>query len=320
MLIAVAGASGKLGRAFLLYCKKHKLASFALVRSKEAAKKIPAGIACRQADYSDADMLRTQLADATHIVNITGSADTRLGANALMEANTAPTKALLDASPPKLARFVHISSISVYGKKFDGILDENSQKNADTAYAKSKLEGENITLSYSGKLPVVILRPGMIYGPGFREGYFAVLKKIKNNNMQILGNGQNHLPLVHSDDVADAIYRALVSKPARGQHYILVAQPQLTQNELLSLAAKLLGTKEPSKHTNPAIASASLCAYNAICPIFGKRPSLTCDMLCQLYSDRQFSSKKALRELGWQASISFKSGIEQVIKEYLASR
>jgi nucleoside-diphosphate-sugar epimerase len=43
-------------------------------------------------------------------------------------------------------------------------------------------------------------------------------------------------------------------------------------------------------------------------------------MLNQLYFERQFSSKKALNELGWQASISFKSGIEQVIKEYMSSR
>ncbi|MFA5108556.1 MAG: NAD-dependent epimerase/dehydratase family protein [Candidatus Micrarchaeia archaeon] len=319
MQIIVAGASGRLGQNFLKYCAKERLSVVALVRKNSYTGNISAKIPIRSVDYSQAGFgeLKQALADATHIVNLTGSTDSSLSLNQLRQANVQATKMLLDAAPSKLEKFVHLSSISVYGKKFSGVQDESSPRRAYGNYGISKLEGEQLVLSYANRLNVIILQPGMIYGPGFKEGFYPVLKNLSSNKMAIVGSGENHIPLVHIDDVSKAIACACASqKSVCGSCYLIVTEPQLTQNQLMEIASAALKVPAPSKHINYSFLRLAACAKMLYNSLMGKKSSLTIEMIDQLYYERCFSSKKATSALGWKPSVSFKMGIEEVVNQF----
>jgi nucleoside-diphosphate-sugar epimerase len=91
------------------------------------------------------------LAAAQHEVNVP---DQRF-----RDVNVQGTANLLEASViAGVKRFVHGSTIGVYGPGMEGRIDEKSPLQPDNIYGKTKLEGEYVVLSFKDRLPVVILR------------------------------------------------------------------------------------------------------------------------------------------------------------------
>ncbi|MFH1307213.1 MAG: NAD-dependent epimerase/dehydratase family protein [Candidatus Micrarchaeota archaeon] len=317
MKIAVAGASGRLGRKFVQYCKKKKIPAIALVRSKNSLRFLPKKADCKLTDYSNPGNLKKSLEGITHIVNITGATDTTIPKKEMYNANMLATKRILDAAPPSLEKFIHISSIAVYGKNINGIADENYPKNPKDAYGKSKFEGEKLALLFKDKFNVIVLQPGIIYGKEFREGFYPILRNIKNKEMRIIGNGKNYVPLVHVDDIVNAIAKSVSAKINSGSTYILVATPSLTQLQLVETAAQMLGVDIPKKHISPMAAKFAIYAKMLWAKVSKKKHSLTGEMIDQLACNRLFSPEKAKKELGWKSTIPFKIGIEKVVMQFL---
>ncbi|MFH0927008.1 MAG: NAD-dependent epimerase/dehydratase family protein [Candidatus Micrarchaeota archaeon] len=319
MKVAVAGASGKLGQEVISLLLKKNVHTIAILRAGSKAN-MPKGAIMRFADYGNSASLKEALHGATHIINLTGSVAAHLGLDKLRAANVQPTKMLLEAAPANLQDFIHISSIAVYGKNLEGECNESCPRNADNAYAKAKLEGERLALSYAGKFRVIILQPGIIYGPQFSEGFFEILRQLQKKKMRIIGSGKNFMPLVHVHDVAQAIFSCLSAKVQSGSTYLLVAQPQLTQKELMEMAAKELGVSPPRKSVNYSIANFLALFEESKARLFGGRAKLTSDMVEQIYCSRKFSCQKAKKELKWSPAVPFKTGIEQVVIEFKSSR
>ena len=75
-----------------------------------------------------------------------------------------------------LKSIIHLSSLAAAGPSAQG---EPSQEHNPckpvTYYGESKLAGEKIALKYSSQLPIVIIRPPVVYGP--RERNFLLYLK-----------------------------------------------------------------------------------------------------------------------------------------------
>jgi dTDP-4-dehydrorhamnose reductase len=123
------------------------------------------------------------LAAAQHEVNVP---DQRF-----RDVNVIGTANLLEAGVTAgIKRFVHGSTIGVYGAAMEGLLDEKSPLEPDNIYGKTKLEGENVVLSFNEKLPVVIIRIPETYGPGDRR-LLKLFKAIRKGVFIMIGDG-NH--------------------------------------------------------------------------------------------------------------------------------
>ena len=102
------------------------------------------------------------------------------------------------------------------------------------ARTRAKLEAEKLVLEFCRQrgLPTVILRPGQIFGGSIPLMTPAVVERGKG--WLVLGAGDVQLPLVHMDDVVDAIKGAL-DGPLKGGEIIQLVDPQrLTQNAVLA--------------------------------------------------------------------------------------
>ncbi|VVC02274.1 ADP-L-glycero-D-manno-heptose-6-epimerase [uncultured archaeon] len=316
MNVIVAGGSGRLGQKVLASLVRHKIPCAGLVRSKKAASKLPKGAKARVVDYNDLDSLRKALGDATHVVNCTGLVSDSAPLNELMMANALVTRHLLEACPKGIYRFVHLSSIAVYGFRPAALANEFAPRKPDTPYGRSKMEGERIAGEWAHRISVVILQPGMIYGPRFREGFWPMLDKLRAGKVRIIGDGKNVLPLVHVDDVVRGVLAALRASVPSGSTYLLVYPQIVTQREALIGAAHALKAKPPKESIPTHAAHLISHAHHAISRLRGHTPSMSHEMLLQLSSNRAFDVHRAIKLLAWRPAISFKEGLAQVIREY----
>ncbi|HNT61099.1 MAG TPA: NAD(P)-dependent oxidoreductase, partial [Candidatus Bilamarchaeaceae archaeon] len=189
----ITGASGRLGRRVLKLVD-----AVPLVRGRKG---LPGEVVT---DFS-AGSLREVLADAGCIIHLAGSMRF-WDAKGMREANVELTRRIVENSPEK-CRIVLASSISVYGKKLREIpADEATRTNPDSAYAKSKMDAEDIVRGRGGRH--AILRLGTIYGPEF-EDYSNILRMLEKGKMPIIGSGRNRVPFVHVEDAAKAVAAAV---------------------------------------------------------------------------------------------------------------
>jgi nucleoside-diphosphate-sugar epimerase len=121
----------------------------------------------------------------------------------------------------RLKRFVHISSLSVAGPSLPmQPHTEANSPNPITTYGETKLLGEQEVLSVSYQIPVVVLRPSVVYGPRDR-GMFNLFKTAKMHIALRVGFSRQYISLVYISDLVDACLLALERETPSGSVYFL---------------------------------------------------------------------------------------------------
>jgi nucleoside-diphosphate-sugar epimerase len=210
------------------------------------------------------------------------------------------------------------SSISIYGEYKGQLVDEEFEQRTESPYGKSKLAAEEEVRKNSRGIPTAMLRFGMIYGPGFEEGYFSVFRYLKKGKMRIFGDGQNRMPLVHADDAVRAILLALDAHLASCREYNIVGKETPTQEEVMKRAAKALRVPVPQRRVSLLLVK-SASAIGKPLGFLGMAPVLPLDAenIRQLTLDRAYSTDRARRELGFKAKVKLAGGIKQMAGIYL---
>lgn len=172
-----------------------------------------------------------------------------------MKVNMIGTYNLLEAvKEHKLDRFVDFSTSEVFGS-YAYKVDEQCTTNlapvgeARWTYSVSKLAGEHLAHSYYKEygIPVVTVRPFNIYGPGqVGEGaiHQFVIRAIRNEEMQIHGDGDQIRSWCYIDDFVDGIMLCLEKKEAIGQSFN-IGNPRGTVT--ISMLAQLIKRVSNSK-------------------------------------------------------------------------
>ncbi len=119
--------------------------------------------------------------------------------------------------------------------------DPKSGERAD--YARAKAEADRLLLSMHKEqgLPVCVLRPGVVVGHGTSPLHSGV--GMFNNEQHCVGwnRGDNPLPLVLVDDVADAIVKAISAPSAIGRAYNLVGDVRFNARAYMAALARATG-------------------------------------------------------------------------------
>ena len=116
-----------------------------------------------------------------------------------------------------IRRFVYTSSCSVYGAGTGDFLDETSPTNPQTAYAECKVLVERDVGKMAGPdFCPVFLRNATAYGPSPRMRFDIVLNDLcalawTTKRIAMISDGSPWRPLVHVEDICEAIYRSLVA-------------------------------------------------------------------------------------------------------------
>lgn len=124
---------------------------------------------------------------------------------------------------------VYASSSSVYGDKpmgGAGFTEDEPAANPVSLYAATKRACELMSQSYVNLygFPQTGLRFFTVYGPWGRPdmAYFGFTQKImRDEPIEVYGNGRMARDFTYIDDIVDGIIGALDNPPAQGQHRVL---------------------------------------------------------------------------------------------------
>ena len=241
------------------------------------------------------------LAAAQHEVNVP---DQRF-----LDVNVQGTANLLEASVTAgVRRFVHGSTIGVYGPGMEGRIDENSPLQPDNIYGKTKFEGENIVLSFKDSLPVVIIRIPETYGPGDRR-LLKLFKAIRKGVFIMIGDGKNLHHLIYIDDLIDAFSLAAENPDAIGNIFLVAGEEPVSTNEMVAVIAARVGARIPGYRV--PLSALLFLAYimEKACQPFGIIPPIYRRRMDFFRKNFAFSREKAKKILGFQPKIRFSEGV-----------
>jgi nucleoside-diphosphate-sugar epimerase len=147
-------------------------------------------------------------------------------------------------------RFVYTSSCSVYGAGNGDFLDESSTTNPQTAYAECKVLVErDVSRMASAAFCPVFLRNATAYGASPRMRFDIVLNDLcalawTTGRIAMVSDGSPWRPLVHVEDICEAIYRCLVA-PEHAVHAKIFNVGHSTENYRVREIAQLVAAEFP---------------------------------------------------------------------------
>ena len=129
---------------------------------------LPTEVGYRSADLLEDD-LSTLTEGVTHVFHLAGASSSKSDEEEMQRVNVTGTTRLLEALPGSVERFVHMSTTAVYGEEVQLPLPvrEGVELHPSRGYGKAKLGAEQAVWAKGGAgLPVVVLRPVSVFGPG----------------------------------------------------------------------------------------------------------------------------------------------------------
>lgn len=167
-------------------------------------------------------------------------------------------------------------------------------------YGESKAEGERIAFSFQDRLPVTVIRPPRILGPGDRENLTFFKLGKKGIRLELAG-GPRPLSLVDVEDVVDLLL-VLAQKPeALGEAFFCAGPERLTLEQMQDLGAKALGFQTRTWRLSPAVLTALATAADGVTRLTGRKLPLNRKLARQLLAPAwTCSGAKAERLLGFR--------------------
>jgi len=229
----------------------------------------------------------------------------------MWDTNVEGTRNMLDAAlKAGVRRFVHCSTVGVHGDIKNPPANEEAPYGPGDHYQESKTEGERIVLSYMAerRLPIVVFRPGGIYGPRDLR-FLKLFKAIKTRRFIMLGSGEVLYQLIYIDDLIDGILLCGAKQNAIGNIYILTGKEPATLNHVVQVIAEIVGV--PSTRLRFPVTPVYVAGFacELICRPFGINPPLYRRRVDFFRKTRSFDISKAKAELGFKPQIDLATGI-----------
>lgn len=221
---------------------------------------------------------------------------------AFREVNTFGTLNLArQAAAAGVKRFIFLSSIKVNGEStLNGKPFSNDDlPEPEDAYGISKTEAEAGLKQIAAKscMEVVIIRPPLVYGPGVKANFAAMLKLAQNNLPLPLGAIHNKRSLVALDNLVDLIVTCIDHPKAANQTFLVSDDKDVSTTELLKLMTRAAGKK-------PWLIPVPMSWLKLAGKLTGKQAVI--DRLC---GNLQVDISHTKETLGWKPPITLEEGI-----------
>jgi len=318
--VLITGANGFVGARLCHQFLKEGFKVVAGVRETSDLSSLESlNVEHRYADITRPDSLPALVADVEYIVHNAGitKAKNKQRYFDINETGTASLFKAVSRANPSVKRIVYISSQAAAGPSKEGVPQiEECAPHPITSYGRSKLAGEQAALSFAGSLPVVIVRPPGVYGPGDRE-IFTFFESIHKGIRPLLGDPNRRLNIVHVDDLARGVFLAATKETTSGAVYFIAEKESYTMGELISQLQQACGRKGfPLRLPTPLFRMLAAISETA-CRLVGATPMLTREKAAELLDWWELSTEKAQKELGFESCIPFLQGARETYEWYL---
>jgi len=200
-------------------------------------------------------------------------------------------------------RFVFISSVKVNGESTqDGRpFTEADTPNPQDAYGQSKHEAEQglRLIAADTGMEVVIIRPPLVYGPGVKANFAALMRTVQRGWPLPLGAVHNQRSLVALDNLVDFIVACTIHPDAANQTFLVSDGQDISTTDLVRGLARAAGKQA-------RLLPVPVWALQLAAGLIGK--GSTVQRLC---GNLQVDISKARRLLGWVPPVSVAEGLRR---------
>lgn len=204
--------------------------------------------------------------------------------------------------PAGVKRLVFVSSLSVAGIPLAIPANEDtpaSQVLRDQ-YTEYKRKAEEVIRQSSGGVEHVIVRPGVVYGPGSRHlgSMVDAIRRFGPIGLPFIGSGTNLMPLIHVQDLARAIVLAGTMPAAANRTLNLTDGERRTWHEFFSAIAEAQRRRFRLIPVHPALARVPAMFVDLFTGVFGQSLDLP-SYISYVSRDVHFDMSRARSVLGW---------------------
>jgi nucleoside-diphosphate-sugar epimerase len=211
----------------------------------------------------------------------------------------------LQAAAAGVRRFVYLSSVKVNGGGTSPgrAFTEADAPNPQDAYGQSKHEAEQglRQLSADTGMEVVVIRPPLVYGPGAKANFAALMRAVQRGWPLPLGAVHNQRSLVALDNLVDFIVTCITHPQAANQTFLVSDGQAMSTTELVRGMAQAAGV--PAR-----LLPVPVWALQAGASLLGKG-----DAVQRLCGNLQVDMSKARSLLGWVPPVSVEEGLRRAM-------
>jgi dihydroflavonol-4-reductase len=301
----VTGGTGFIGSRVVKRLRDRGDEVVVLARSPEKAAGLDAEVV--QGDLGDADAIRRGMEGCQAVFHI--AADYRVGMpkakrESMYDANVRGTERVFEAAADAgVDRVVYVSTVNAFGNTNGQTVDETYRRDEadgfvsyydETKYLAHKLAQEGAAAG----APIVIVQPGLVYGPGDQAIVGELIDQASSGKMPARAFPELGYNAVFVDDVADGIMLAH-DKGQPGESYVLGGEIT-TQGKLIDKAAEIGGEKPPRMTVPPIVLKAMIPVGRFVGPAMGLPPNFR-EMISAAHNVTYLArDDKARRELGYE--------------------
>jgi dihydroflavonol-4-reductase len=227
--------------------------------------------------------------------------------------NVDGTRNMVEAALARGARrFVHTSTVAVWGRQALVPFDETAARNGAASrmnYARSKLRGEEEVKAATARgLDAVVMNPCHIVGRYDVNGWSKMIAVVAQGKLPAVPPGRG------SFCDAGAVARAHVvgaSRGRTGENYLL-GGPEASYTTFVRTIGEVLGKKTPTRVIPLWLLEGLAGVGQGVSRITGREPFVTPEMVEGLIQEEVVDSSKAIRELGYE-TVPLRAMIESAL-------
>jgi nucleoside-diphosphate-sugar epimerase len=313
MRVAITGATGFIGNAMVREARARGHDVIALYRGA-----LPRGAEPATWKHFDSWL---SASDAVDVVIHAAALRHRHGIRAedYAAVNIGLTQRVLDrAIRGGAERFVHVSSISVYGwPPRDRLpIDESFPFDPTGPYGDSKVRTERLVMD--AQVPWTIVQPSITYGPGDTNGMVDKMMRMIARHLFVLpGLGRTRVQLVYIDDLARITLLAAEARSAVGARFICTyADPIRVRDLVRCIARSVHGNVLPFGLPTSLmhLVATGFEGMDRMGVFAGREPPLTRDKLATISVDRAYKIATMRHLLGTEPHVGYVEGLARTAR------
>jgi nucleoside-diphosphate-sugar epimerase len=306
--VLVTGASGFVGRALVPRLQRAGMPVWVTSRSETTAVPRDATRVVWPAG-GDETALREALHDTRAVVHLAARVhvmDETL-ADPMAAYRAANVDATMDlaraAQAGGVERFVFVSSVKVFGET--GHFRETDRPAPKDPYGQSKFEAEEQLRAFGRTtgMDVVVVRPPLVYGPGVKANFAALIRLVSRKLPLPLGAVHNRRSYVAVENLADGIHAILAHGAPVNDTFTITDAVDLSTADLIRRMAAVMGHRATLIPIPPSL-------LHAVATMMGRQAAMT-----RLLGSLTFETGRLTALTGWTPPLSVDDGLRQAVTE-----
>ena len=310
MIVAITGGTGFIGKKLVARLVERGDTVRLLTRNPAASEKASL-VEIHECDLVtvDTNQLSSMLDGVDVLYHCAGQFT---NAQAMQALHVDATCKLVAAAAGRVAHWVQLSSVGVYGTMQDGVITEETALNPAGEYEITKAEADRVVIAgaIQGSYSYAVLRPSNVFGARMtNRSLFGMIAMIDRNWFFYIGRPGASANYVHVDNVVEGLIRCATMPAARGRIFNL--SDHRTLEQFVGAITEALGRSAPQLRIPQPLA-------HLIGATLGKLPGfpLTRSRVDALTNRSSYSISRIRQELDYRHVITMEDGLRELVQAY----